>query len=51
MLHWLKQKRYGTSTLSAIGLCVFSLGFYFTVVTNPWVTFCPGTQSNDISHR
>ena len=47
MVHWLKQKLFHKYSLG-IGLCVLSLGLYFTVVTNPWVTFCPGTQSNDI---
>jgi len=29
--------------------CLASVVFYFTVVTNPWVTFCPGTQSNSMN--
>ena len=33
----------------ALGISLFVLGFYFTVITNPWVTFCPGTQSSQMS--
>lgn len=47
MLHWLKRTLFNKFSLF-LGLSVLSLGFYFTVVTNPWVTFCPGTQSSDI---
>ena len=48
MLHWLKQKIFNKFSL-CIGIFVLSLVCYFTVVTNPWVTFCPGTQSNSIA--
>ena len=33
----------------ALSISLFVLGFYFTVITNPWVTFCPGTQSSQMS--
>ncbi len=47
MVHWLKQKLLNKYSF-CIGLLTLCIGLYFTVITNPWVTFCPGTQSSDM---
>ena len=48
MLNKLRTILFNKITLATI-ICIASLAFYFTVVTNPWVTFCPGTQSRSMS--